>query len=87
MAVIDEMNLDEIENTISQLRARKRALKQTGKMAERKIGTLARRRERLLTQLSGIDEQIESLRRDALAAPVPAPKRRGRKPKNATITV
>lgn len=87
MPTIDEMNLDEIETTISQLRERKRVLKRSGKTAERKIGTLERRRERLLTQLKGIEEQIAVLQREASLAPVEAPRRRGRRPKSAMITV
>jgi len=87
MSTIDEMNLDEIKSTISQLRERQRALKRTGKTAERKIGTLTRRRERLLAQLQGLDEQIALLQRDASLAPPEVPRRRGRRPKSALYTV
>ena len=87
MPVIEEMNLDEIEAAMAKLRERRRELKKTGKVAERKITTLARRRERLMERVREIDGQIENLRREVNIEPVVAPRRRGRKPKSAQISL
>lgn len=85
MTNIDAMSLEEIDAAIAQFRERRRALKKTGKAAERKIGTLERRRNRLVEQIRAIDAQIETLRQEASAAPVPVPRRRGRRPKSALV--
>jgi len=85
MPTIDEMSLDEVEATLAKLRDRRRTLKRSGKVAERKIGTLARRRERLMDRIRDIDSQIEALRREAAVEPVLMPRRRGRRPKSAQI--
>ncbi|MHB9134142.1 MAG: hypothetical protein ACYDBB_23985 [Armatimonadota bacterium] len=85
MPTIEEMSLEEVEATLAKLRDRRRTLKRSGKATERKIATLARRRERWLDRVREIDEQIEALRREAgveSAAPV---RRRGRRPKAETI--
>jgi chromosome segregation ATPase len=85
MAVIEELTtVEEIDATIAQLREKKRALKKVGKSAERKIATLARRRERYMDRVREIEAQIEELRREASAAPVV--RRRGRRPKSAVAS-
>ncbi|HEY3377203.1 MAG TPA: hypothetical protein VGL77_06865 [Armatimonadota bacterium] len=83
MPTIEEMSLDELEATMSQLRERRRLLKKSGKVAERKIATLARRRARLMEQVSELDAQIEAMRHEASLESAPAPRRRGRRPKSA----
>ena len=85
MPTLEEMSLDEIEATMAQLRDRRRALKKTGKVAERKITTLANRRERLMERIRQFDAQIEELRREASLVPPVQPRRRGRRPKNASL--
>lgn len=85
MPTIDEMSIEEVESVMQKLRERKRVLKKSGKTAERKIQTLARRRERFMDRIREIDAQIEALRAEAALTPAPAPKRRGRRPKNAVI--
>ncbi|HOF89566.1 MAG TPA: hypothetical protein PLZ36_15910 [Armatimonadota bacterium] len=83
MPTYDEMNIEEVESAIQRLRERKRQLKQTGKAAERKIQTLARRRERFMDRVREIDAQIEALRTEVAITPAtPAPRRRGRRPKS-----
>ena len=86
MPTIDEMNLEEVEAVMAKLRERRRMLKKSGKVTERKIGTLTRRRERLMDRVREIDEQIEELRRDASMEAPPAPRKRGRRPKTAQIS-
>jgi chromosome segregation ATPase len=81
MPIDDTMTLEEIEATMAKLRARKQALKKGGKAAERKIGTLARRRERLMAKVQELDNQIVALRGEIAAVPEVAPRRRGRRPK------
>lgn len=87
MPTIEEMNLEEVDAFMAKLRDRRRTLKKSGKAIERKVATLTRRRERLLERVREVDDQIESLRRDLSLAPVPVPRRRGRRPKNAQIAV
>ena len=87
MVVMQEMNIQEIDATIAQLRARKRILKHGDKTTARKIATLERRRTRLLSQIQGIDEQISTLKLAPSDTSEQAPKRRGRKPKSAIISV
>jgi hypothetical protein len=87
MPAIDEMSIEEVESTLQKLRDRKRVLKKSGKAAERKIQTLARRRERFIERVREIDAQIEALRTEAALTPDPAPRRRGRRPKSAQIPV
>jgi len=84
MPAIEEMTLEEIDAQMAKLRERRRSLKKTGKVAEKKIATLERRRGRLIEQVRGIDAQIEVLRSEASAAPA-APCRRGRSPKSALL--
>lgn len=86
MPVIEEMSLDEIDVAMTQLRSRRRVLKKTGKVAERKIATLARRRTRLEEQIRDINMQIETLTREANIEAAAAPKRRGRRPKSVVLT-
>jgi chromosome segregation ATPase len=81
MPAIQDMTIEEIEATMAQLRARKQALKKTGKVAERKIATLARRRERLMVKVNAIDDEIIALRNEMPTTPTEAPRRRGRRPK------
>lgn len=87
MSTLDEMSLEELRALAAKVRERQKELKKSGKANERKIGTLARRRERLLERVREIDQQIEQLRLDLGSAPVMAPRRRGRRPKNAQIAV
>lgn len=87
MPVIEEMSLDEVDAAMAQLRSRRRVLKKTGKVAERKIATLERRRKRLEEQIREINAQIETLTREASIEPAAAPKRRGRRPKSAVLTM
>jgi len=84
MPAIDEMNLEEVEAVMAKLRDRRRALKKTSKVAERKIGTLTRRRERLLERVRDIDIQIDALRQESTVEEPPA-RRRGRRPKTTQI--
>jgi vacuolar-type H+-ATPase subunit D/Vma8 len=86
MPTIDEMNLEEVESVMAKLRDRRRTLKKTSKVAERKIGTLARRRERLMDRVREIDTQIDALRQEATLEMPPAPRRRGRRPKAEQIS-
>lgn len=86
MPVIEEMSLEEIRSFEKKLRERKRMLKKTGKVAERKIQTLARRRERFMDKIREIDAQIEALRTETVLTPAPIVRRRGRRPKNAAIS-
>jgi chromosome segregation ATPase len=82
MPAIETMTLEEIEATMAALRIRRKALT----VNQRKIVTLARRRERLLQQVNALDEQISRLRGETTSAPIPAasaPRRRGRPPKSA----
>ncbi len=80
MPSIDTMTLDDISAEMAQLRARRKALKSSTTAAQRKIATLARRRERLLQQVSALDEQIAGLRGGPQAPPSPAPAvKRGRR--------
>jgi chromosome segregation ATPase len=80
MPTIDEMSLDEVEATLAKLRARRQVLRKTGKVAERKIVTLERRKQRLMSRVREIDDQIETLRHEATAEQ-PVIKRRGRRSK------
>ena len=83
----EKLSLEEIDAQIAKFREMRRAVKKTGKVAERKIGTLERRRQRLVNQLAAIDAQIAALQREASLLPdTPAPRRRGRKPKSALTT-
>jgi len=86
MPTIEEMNLEEVEAVMAKLRDRRRTLKKTGKVAERKIGTLTRRRERLMERVREVEAQIENLRHEASLEAPPPPRRRGRKPKSAQIS-
>jgi outer membrane murein-binding lipoprotein Lpp len=87
MSIIEEMSLEEVETTLSQLRQRRSLLKKSGKVAGRKIDALSRRRERLMAKVSALDTQIAALRQEAALAPESAPRRRGRRPKAAQLTV
>ena len=88
MPAIEQMTLEEIELAMTKMRERRRALKKTGKAAERKIATLERRRERFMEQVHVIDAQIQELQREASEEAIPAaPRRRGRRPKSATIAL
>jgi predicted transcriptional regulator len=80
MPTIDTMTLDEITAEMTQLRARRKALKSINAASQRKIATLARRRERLLLQVSALEAQMADLRGGQQAPPSPAPaERRGRR--------
>jgi len=62
MQRIDTMTLDQVDAELAQLRARRKALKASSTTAQRKILTLARRRERLMQQIDALDQQITQLR-------------------------
>lgn len=84
MPTIETMTLDEIDATLSALRTRRKALKSSSQTAQRKIVTLARRRERLMEQINALDEQIAQLRGRHTASPQAAhdpqrPRRRQQK--------
>lgn len=64
MQPVDTMTLDQIDSALAQLRARRKALKTCNASAQRKIVTLARRRERLMQQVHALDDQIAGLRGD-----------------------
>ncbi|MHB9106893.1 MAG: hypothetical protein ACYDCO_07545 [Armatimonadota bacterium] len=61
MPNLEAMTLDEINVMMEQLRTRRKALKTSGATAQRKILTLARRRERLMQQVNALDQQIAQL--------------------------
>jgi len=58
---IDTMTVNDIDAALAQLRARRKALKSSSTTAQRKIVTLARRRERLMQQVDALDQQIAQL--------------------------
>jgi hypothetical protein len=62
MPSYDTMTLDEIDAAMAVLRARRKVLKSSGAGAQRKIVTLAHRRERLMQQVHALDAQIATLR-------------------------
>ncbi|OPZ83443.1 MAG: hypothetical protein BWY76_02273 [bacterium ADurb.Bin429] len=55
---IETMTLEEIDAALATLRARRTALKAGVTVAQRKILTLARRRERLMQQVQALDAEI-----------------------------
>lgn len=85
MSTFDELSLDEVEAAMAQLRDRRRTLKKSGKANARKIDTLLRRRERIMERVRQLDAQVEALRSQMAAEPVPAPRRRGRRPKSEQV--
>lgn len=85
MSSFEEMSLDEVEAAMSQLRDRRRTLKKSGKATSRKIDTLLRRRERIMERVRQLDEQVEILRTQMAAEPIPAPRKRGRRPKSEQV--
>ena len=85
MPTFDDLTLEEVEASLATLRARRRVLKQSGKVAERKIATLQRRRDRLVGLVKEIDTQIDTLRRDAEVTGDAPVRRRGRRPKNPPV--
>lgn len=83
MPNLETMTLDEIEGMMSQLRARRKTLKASNTTAQRKIVTLARRRERLMQQVQALDEQIAGLRGDQReSSPPVVEQRRSRRGQN-----
>ena len=85
MPTFDDLTLEEVEASLATLRARRRVLKQSGKVAERKIATLQRRRDRLMTQVQQLDTQIDALRRESGASAAAPVRRRGHRPKNPPV--
>ena len=86
MPTINTMSLEEVEAALAQLRTRRKTLKSSRTVAQRKIAVLARRRERLFQQIHGLEEQIQQLRAEVGNASAPSastPRRRGRSPKSA----
>lgn len=76
MPNIEEMTLDQVDAALAQLRARRKALKASSTTAQRKILTLARRRERLMQQVDALDQQITQLRGNQHASSEPVPEQR-----------
>lgn len=76
MQPIDMLSLEQIDSAMSQLRSRRNALKSTGAVVQRKIATLARRRERLIAQVNVLDEQIDQLSGGQQEQPQPASNQR-----------
>jgi len=76
MPSIDTMTIDQIDTALTQLRARRKALKTSGTTAQRKILTLAGRRERLMQQIDALDQQISQLRGGQQAPSEPLPEQR-----------
>ncbi len=83
MTTLEEMSLEELRALAAKVRDRQKELKKSGKANERKIGTLARRRERLMERVREIDQHIENLRQDVTsvtlagaAPPWPSPEKR-----------
>lgn len=62
MSTLETMTLDEVEAALAALRARRKMLKSASTVAQRKIVTLARRRERLMQQVHALDAQMAYLR-------------------------
>ena len=85
MSNIDDMTLEEIDATLAQLRDRRRIIKKTGKVVDKKVATLEKRRNKFMQQVQTITEQIEALRRDASTMSVEPQRRRGRKPKSSLV--
>jgi predicted transcriptional regulator len=67
MQRIDTMTIDQVDTALAQLRARRKVLKASSTTAQRKILTLARRRERLMQQVDALDQQIAQLSGDRQA--------------------
>jgi len=63
MHSLDTLTLEQIDAMMVELRTRRKTLRSSGIANQRKIVTLARRRERLLAQVQTIDAQITQLRR------------------------
>ena len=88
MPTVETMTLDEIDAALAALRARRKVLKATSIVAQRKIITLARRRERLMQQVHVLDEQIAQLR--GVPQPVTetttSPVRQRGRPKRSMLT-
>jgi uncharacterized protein YdcH (DUF465 family) len=80
MPTNEKLTVAEIDDAIAQLRARRNALKASKKTSQRKILTLARRRERLMQQVNALDDEIRQLRTGQDAVPAPeTPRLRKRK--------
>lgn len=80
------MTLDEIDAAMAALRARRKALKASSTTAQRKILTLARRRERLMQQVDSLDQQIAQLRGDQQASAEPQPDQQRSRRRQADVT-
>ena len=87
MPTLDEYtSMDQIEAEMARLRALKRQFSKHSTVAERKIATLTRRRERLVAQLAEIDDVITRLRQEVnVNVTPPTGRRRGRRPKSALV--
>ncbi len=77
--MIETLSLEEIDATLSQLRTRRRMLKSSGQVAQRKIAILAGRRERLFTRIHALDEQIAHLNSQAAVPATPPTTTHGRR--------
>ena len=61
MSTIETMSLEEVDAAMAKLRTRRKMMKTSGALVQRKISTLARHRERLMQQIAVLDEQITQL--------------------------
>ena len=61
MHSIETLTIEQIDAMMTGLRSRRKVLKSSGKGNQRKIVTLARRRERLIEKINLLDEQISQL--------------------------
>jgi septal ring factor EnvC (AmiA/AmiB activator) len=86
MPSYNTMTLDEIDAALAQLCAKRKALKASSTTAQRKILTLARRRERLLQQVDALDQQIAQLRGGQQAPSEPVPEQRRSRRSQADVT-
>jgi len=86
MPTIETMSLEEVDAAIAQLRTRRKALKASSTTAQRKIFTLARRRERLMQQVDVLNQQIAQLHGDQQVPSEPVSEQRRSRRNQTDIT-
>lgn len=86
MLEIEAMTLGEIDTALVQLRERRKALKASSTTAQRKILTLARRRERLMQHVDALDQQIAKLRGDQQVSSEPQPDQKRSRRRQTDVT-
>ena len=86
MLEIETIILGEIDATLVQLRERRKALKASSTTAQRKILTLAQRRERLMQQVDALDQQIALLYGSQQASSEPVPEQQSSRRRQTDIT-